>query len=94
MTYLRNNTSAKAGVRHVTEPAPTVYYGARVNTAAWVARPTDLPKTGRQVSVAEAGVLQSFPPGYPWQGTRSEQYQQVGNAVPPLLAIALLEAVL
>lgn len=45
------------------------------------------------VTVAEAGVLQSFPRDYPWQGSKGKQYQQVGNAVPPRLAAHVLAAI-
>jgi DNA (cytosine-5)-methyltransferase 1 len=44
---------------------------------------------GIRVTVQEAAVLQSFPPEWSFQGTRTSAYGQVGNAVPPLLQYVL-----
>lgn len=52
------------------------------------------PKMDRAVSIREAARLQSFPDSYIFKGTKDSQYQQVGNAVPPLLGKAIAEKVL
>ena len=48
---------------------------------------------GIRITQAEAAILQSFPVDYPWQGNKSQQFKQIGNAVPPLLAEAILAQV-
>lgn len=46
------------------------------------------------VTVTEAAVLQSFPRDFIWCGGKSKQYEQVGNAWPPLFAIAVIAALI
>lgn len=48
----------------------------------------------RTISVREAARLQSFPDGFVLCGTMNPAFRQIGNAVPPLLAKAVAEALL
>ena len=47
----------------------------------------------RRLTVSECATLQDFPPGHPFQGTKTSQYRQVGNAVPPTLAAVVARTI-
>lgn len=46
-----------------------------------------------RITIAEALTLQSYPPDFTLAGGKGSQFRQVGNAVPPLLAQRILEAI-
>lgn len=75
--------------RVVSSPAPTITGQAR----SWRLGESHR-EANQALTLAEAACLQTFPVAYPWQGGRVEQFQQVGNAVPPVLAHAVLGSLL
>lgn len=92
---LAKGTPVWAGKR----PATTVACDRRVHPPGHKHNASDPPGRYQQrrgvnavrVTVEQAAVLQGFPADYPWQGARTRQFTQVGNAVPPPLAHRVAE---
>ena len=43
----------------------------------------------RKLTIEEAAILGSFPPGFRWPGTKGDARNQIGNSVPPLMMRAI-----
>lgn len=78
-----------APVLSMDRPAPTLT-GAAIGAGVWVRH--DGAGIRQQITQREGAIIQGFPTDYPWRGSRKEQGQQVGDAVPPPLAAHLLAA--
>lgn len=67
-------------------PSPTV---TNVRKSMWIH-----PTKDRAISIREAARIQTFKDSFVFKGDKDSQYQQIGNAVPPLLARAIAERIL
>src|SRR5207237_4272155 len=69
---------------HPDRPAYTILAQMHRDLSEWVH-----PKEPRWITVREAARLQSFHDGFIFRGSEWQQLKQIGNAVPPLLALAV-----
>jgi len=67
------------------KPAPTIDTGHRHHFHY---------KYNRVPTVRECARLQSFPDDFIFEGNKTQQFRQVGNAVPPIMATAIAKALL
>jgi DNA (cytosine-5)-methyltransferase 1 len=98
--------TGKSGGQWVFErPSTTVCADPRVSPPGFRGRADDYGPDGEyrgersmdnaiRLTVQQAAVLQGFPADYPWQGTKTKQFEQCGNAVPPPLAAAVVAPLL
>ncbi|MEU3609246.1 DNA cytosine methyltransferase [Streptomyces sp. NPDC035033] len=95
--YGSGGDPAKRGLRTSDMPSATVTGKVRRNKVFALKRvhedgDIELGPEQERFSPREAGLLQTFPADYPWQG--ADIAQQIGNAIPPLLAIHILSTAL
>lgn len=96
----RAGAAAHSSVRPLDTPSPVMAFGHNSARHQWVKG-----GVGKRISDREAGYeatfkvtaeqaasFQTFPAGFPFQGNKGEVFQQIGNAVPPLLAESILSA--
>jgi len=86
--YRHPRNYARRAIYSVDEPAATVRGVNRPIPAGYKKHPGDpaSPKMARPLTTEERARIQTFPKGFKWSGTKTDQEQMIGNAVPAKLA--------
>jgi DNA (cytosine-5)-methyltransferase 1 len=84
----RRKSGDRTRPRQLNQPAPTIAFGH--SDMRWTSG--ESADRDNRVTVEQAAILQGFPADYPWQGGKTSRYLQVGNAIPPPLAAAVITA--
>ncbi len=89
MPYSTENFPTKFFKIRGSKPSPTILAHLRKDANSFIHSLDD-----RGITPREAARLQSFPDSYRFLGTFGLQFEQIGNAVPPLLAEVFARAIL
>lgn len=98
--YLSFGTRDNSPIRPVSEPAATLAFGANITSFRWLdGDPSGtnyerVKRSSEYLTIREASTLQGFPEDFIWRGGKFTQSKQIGNAVPPKLAQAVLSSLL
>lgn len=84
----RSDHTKRYGRLHPKKQASTILTKCDLHWGAFIH-----PDQDRAISVREAARFQSFPDWFEFLGSRTEQYAQVGNAVPPIIAKRIAETI-
>jgi DNA (cytosine-5)-methyltransferase 1 len=89
MIYSTDNFSTKYYKIKQNEPSPTILAHLRKDANSFIH-----PEDNRGISAREAARLQSFPDKYRFLGSFGLQLEQIGNAVPPMMAEVIGNAIM
>jgi len=87
--YAHPRSYKRRAIFSVDEPAATIRRVNRPIPPTYKLHPADkcaITKQLRNLTTSERAILQTFPPNFSFEGTNAQKEQQIGNAVPVLLA--------
>jgi DNA (cytosine-5)-methyltransferase 1 len=88
--FTGNNKLANQSRRPLDQPAPTITAGHDSSNRGFL----DADGALTVATVEQVSALQSYPAPFVWKGAKTKQFLQIGNAVPPRLAEAVLSALI